>query len=108
MTFWSVNSTYEEEEKGTVHWLERKSTEVSIADRPYLANHGQNGYYRVNYDQENWEALTDLLLAEEEEEEEEEEEAAVEATARAQLYDDAFNLARAGIISYEVRSTFLF
>ena len=63
---------------------------------PVLANAGQRGYFRVNYEADNWRALTDLLAqsgggAE-----------AVDAASRAQLYDDAFNLARAGIISYDV------
>ena len=43
------------------------SSQVSIANLPYssdawiLANVGQTGFYRVNYDQGNWEALAQQL-----------------------------------------------
>ncbi len=97
ITVWEVGSEEEEDQKQEIHWLTQDSLDVSLPGLgPALANAGQRGYFRVNYEADNWRALTDLLAqsgggAE-----------AVDAASRAQLYDDAFNLARAGIISYDV------
>ncbi len=97
ITAWEVGSEDEEEQRREIHWLTQDTVEFSLPGLgPVLANAGQRGYFRVNYEAGNWRALTDLLAqsgggAE-----------AVDAASRAQLYDDAFNLARAGIISYDV------
>uniref|UniRef100_A0A8P4K941 Aminopeptidase n=1 Tax=Dicentrarchus labrax TaxID=13489 RepID=A0A8P4K941_DICLA len=55
-----------------------------------LANINVVGYYRVNYDQGNWERLLGVLSTNH---------VAIPVINRAQLVDDAFNLARAKIIS---------
>ena len=47
----------------------------------------QTGYYRVNYDKENWAALSKQLDDDHE---------AIDSTNRAQILDDSLNLARAG------------
>lgn len=52
-----------------------------------IFNVQQTGYYRVNYEIENWQALTDQLLTEH---------PLIHITNRAQMLDDALNLARAG------------
>lgn len=54
-----------------------------------LVNHNVVGYYRVNYDQNNWHKLLQTLDTNR---------AAIPVINRAQLVDDAFNLARAKII----------
>lgn len=52
------------------------------------------GYYRVNYDETNWKLITDYLKGENFEN--------IHVLNRAQLVDDAFNLARSGRLSYSV------
>ncbi|XP_072020377.1 aminopeptidase N-like [Amphiura filiformis] len=56
----------------------------------YLANIKQYGYYRVNYDDTNWDRLTTQLSGDH---------TLIPVENRAQLIDDAFNLARSGEIS---------
>lgn len=51
------------------------------------------GYYRVNYDQRNWNLIVQQLLDDPRE---------ISVINRAQLIDDAFNLARAGLLDYSV------
>ncbi|XP_071569030.1 aminopeptidase N-like [Temnothorax nylanderi] len=57
-----------------------------------LFNKDQTGYYRVNYDKENWVLLSEYLLTSDYKN--------ISATNRAQLIDDALNLARAGRLKY--------
>lgn len=52
------------------------------------------GYYRVNYDATNWALIANYLKSENY--------GNVHVVNRAQLVDDAFNLARSGRISYTV------
>ncbi|KAF3832215.1 hypothetical protein F7725_025880 [Dissostichus mawsoni] len=54
-----------------------------------LANTNVSGYFRVNYDPENWDRLLTLLNTNHQ---------ALSIINRAQIIDDAFNLARAKII----------
>uniref|UniRef100_A0A665W2T9 Aminopeptidase n=1 Tax=Echeneis naucrates TaxID=173247 RepID=A0A665W2T9_ECHNA len=68
------------------HWLLQKT--VSGADW-VLANTNVSGYFRVNYDLENWNRLLSLLNSHHQ---------ALPVINRAQIIDDAFNLARAKII----------
>lgn len=51
------------------------------------------GFYRVNYDTDNWNALIKQLNEAHDE---------IHVLNRAQLIDDAFNLARAGHLDYSV------
>ncbi|XP_071548243.1 aminopeptidase N-like isoform X2 [Panulirus ornatus] len=62
-------------------------------DQWIIFNVKQTGYYRVNYDEANWELLTRQLQENHE---------VIHVTNRAQLIDDALNLARAGHLSYRV------
>lgn len=57
-----------------------------------LVNLGQVGYYRVNYDQNNWRLLVKQLNDDHQ---------AIGTTNRAQLLDDIFELARSGILDYK-------
>ena len=68
---------------------------MEITDRPYILNVKQTGYYRVNYDTENWSQLIDVLLSENGV-------TSIDRLNRAQMIDDSFSLARAGQLDYEV------
>lgn len=58
-----------------------------------LGNVGQTGFYRVNYEQPQWDQLINQL---------EKNHMKLDLTDRAGLIDDAFNLARGGYIKYTV------
>jgi len=59
------------------------------ADSWILANVKHAGWYRINYDQENWELLISQLNLNL---------SLIDAISRAQLLDDSFNLGRAEIL----------
>ncbi|KYN33599.1 Aminopeptidase N [Trachymyrmex septentrionalis] len=59
-----------------------------------LFNKNQTGFYRVNYDDSNWQKLASYLKLSSYRN--------ISATNRAQLIDDALNLARAGHLAYEI------
>ncbi|XP_011665938.2 aminopeptidase N isoform X2 [Strongylocentrotus purpuratus] len=79
-------------------WMEKdRSIEFELADTVdendwYMVNTYQYGFYRVNYDHENWMRLTDQLMTDHK---------VFPNENRAQLIDDAFSLARTGNISME-------
>nr|CAD7437415.1 unnamed protein product [Timema bartmani] len=60
-----------------------------------LFNLGMTGFYRVNYDERNWELLTNHLMNTKEDQ-------SLPLATKAQLIDDALNLARAGHLEYPV------
>ncbi len=72
-------------------WLMTEEADFSITDTPYVINYREDGYYRVNYQEDNWNALTELLLSEP---------GRIDRLNRAQIYDDSFNLARAMLLDY--------
>ncbi|XP_049578753.1 aminopeptidase N-like [Syngnathus scovelli] len=75
-------------------WWLLKKTAVNMKMKSdglwILANINVTGYYRVNYDLGNWERLFSQLINDHQ---------VIPLTNRAQLVDDAFNLARAGLVS---------
>ncbi|KAM7406492.1 hypothetical protein PAMP_000866 [Pampus punctatissimus] len=75
------------------YWLLKKedtNTEMVLGTDEFLvANINMKGFYRVNYDSENWERLLAKLSSEHQE---------IPVINRAQIIDDAFNLARAKIV----------
>lgn len=75
-------------------WLLKKEdtvTEMVLgADDWLLANIDMRGFYRVNYDSNNWERLLNKLITQHQD---------IPVINRAQIIDDAFNLARAKIVS---------
>ncbi|MCJ8734507.1 hypothetical protein PDJAM_G00236430 [Pangasius djambal] len=77
----------------SIFWMMNKSTEnneMKISGSDWLvANLNVSGYYRVNYDMRNWNTLLQLLQTSHE---------MISVINRAQIIDDAFNLARARII----------
>uniref|UniRef100_A0A3Q2YDC8 Aminopeptidase n=1 Tax=Hippocampus comes TaxID=109280 RepID=A0A3Q2YDC8_HIPCM len=72
-------------------WLSGKTVEsMKLTGSDWLlANLNVVGYYRVNYDQGNWDRLLEVLSTAH---------ATIPVINRAQLVDDAFNLARAKLI----------
>lgn len=57
-----------------------------------VVNLQETGYYRVNYDDNNWQLLIEELMSDNFE--------VIHVINRAQLVDDSLNLARAGVIPY--------
>ncbi|XP_050432825.1 uncharacterized protein LOC126840878 [Adelges cooleyi] len=100
-TLWSVGLTYTTEAKQdftnttTKVWLTTNKTTFDAGNEEgwYLFNLKSTGFYRVNYDVGNWNALTKQLKNKP---------VAINVFNRAQLLDDSFNLARADILSYTV------
>ncbi|XP_034083036.1 aminopeptidase Ey [Gymnodraco acuticeps] len=76
-----------------IWWLKEKHAvnfEMTRDGSWLLANINVTGYYRVNYDHGNWESLLAQLHSEHQ---------VIPVINRAQLVDDAFNLARARMVS---------
>ncbi|KAF7654812.1 hypothetical protein LDENG_00064510 [Lucifuga dentata] len=101
----TVNSPYNYEWLIPVRWMKAgvvqrdawwlmEETEENVEMKSdgdwILANINVTGYYRVNYDLGNWERLLIQLNTEHQ---------VIPLINRAQLVDDAFNLARAGLIA---------
>ncbi|XP_038556677.1 aminopeptidase Ey-like [Micropterus salmoides] len=76
------------------YWLlnkEATNTNLTLGPNEWLvANINMKGFYRVNYDSENWERLLTKLSSRHQD---------IPVINRAQIIDDAFNLARARIVS---------
>jgi len=71
---------------------EQKLRLVNVGDdKAIIANVQQTGFYRVNYDKRNWALVTRLLQINH---------LSVHRINRAQILNDAFNLARAGLLDY--------
>lgn len=75
-------------------WLTKKqdtNTGVALGANDWLvANINMKGFYRVNYDSKNWENLLNKLNSQPKD---------IPVINRAQIIDDAFNLARAKIVN---------
>ena len=85
--------------KNTV-WMSNKQESISVGSTDWpdsktalVFNVQQNGYYRLNYDTENWKLIIKQLN---------EDHTKIHVINRAQIIDDALNLARAGMLSYEI------
>nr|CAD7397317.1 unnamed protein product [Timema poppensis] len=82
----------------TKEWLKRTeenkqlTTLTPVTSDWVLFNIQQTGFYRVNYDTTNWKLLISQLNSDQYE--------VIPPVNRAQLLDDAFNLARAGLLDY--------
>ncbi|CAO1393773.1 unnamed protein product [Diamesa tonsa] len=75
-----------------------KGKEIELRETPskyFLLNYQQTGYYRVNYDAENWANISKALRNVQENHD------GIDLTNRAQIVDDLFNLARSGIVHYD-------
>jgi len=94
---WDIPITYITSRSKAVQrtWLHSDELSVSL-DVPQdvtwvKLNCHQKGYYRVNYDKENWEKLIELLKSDF---------MALDIADRAHLLDDIFSLAEAGLVNY--------
>lgn len=65
---------------------------TSAPEKYYILNVQQTGYYRVNYEEENWKKISEALHLEKHDN--------IHVMNRAQIVDDLFQLSRAGIIKY--------
>jgi aminopeptidase N len=71
----------------------QKQFQLTAAPTEYfVVNNQQTGYYRVNYDEENWLKIRAALYADNH--------GGIHVANRAQIVDDLFNFARAGIVDY--------
>ncbi|XP_076764206.1 aminopeptidase N-like [Xylocopa sonorina] len=80
------------------YWLQPGNDSLSIkgvaSDEWVLFNVQHTGYYRVNYDEKNWQMVTRYLNSKHFHK--------VHRANRAALIDDAFNLARGGYVDYSI------
>ena len=63
------------------------------ANTAVIFNVQETGYYRVNYDEQNWKLIIQQLNTDH---------LKIHVINRAQIIDDAFNLARSGLLSYDI------
>lgn len=100
---WHIPITFETKANRThitipSHWLSESESitlqNVVDPDQWLYVNIDRAGYYRVNYDYQSW-----LLLIKDI--------SSLPDVTRAQLLDDALNLARAEVLSYDIPLTFL-
>ena len=75
-------------------WLETKTATMQSVFKPYFLNIKATGYYRVNYDEENWRDLTTTLKKYGD--------SRLNRLNRAALVDDIMNLARSGKVDYDL------
>ncbi|CRK90924.1 CLUMA_CG004613, isoform A [Clunio marinus] len=73
-----------------------ETKEIQLPKEPtkyYILNPKQTNFYRINYDEENWKQIREALYMNNHDN--------IHVMNRAQIVDDLFNLARAGIVDYE-------
>ncbi|PFX22359.1 Glutamyl aminopeptidase [Stylophora pistillata] len=94
---WNIPLTYEtQKDKKTLQvWLNRGTALIAWSKTSgwIKANVDQIGYYRVNYDIDNWKALYNQLNTDH---------TLISAADRSGLIDDAFHLARSDELGYEL------
>ena len=78
-------------------WMTNKETTKRITGMPgsdkwVIFNNQQTGYYKVNYDSNNWKQIGKQLKIDY---------SKISPLNRAQVVDDSLDLARAGILSYD-------
>ena len=101
---WWVPITYTTTNKGFDKtspdvWMDpkdaKKSLDIVLEDvspeEPVIVNVQQTGFYRVNYDVQNWDMISNTLM---------EDHTKIHRINRAQVMDDAFDLARGGLLDY--------
>ncbi|KAL5019590.1 hypothetical protein ScPMuIL_002482 [Solemya velum] len=111
---WDIPFTYTHEEEqdfnaSRINWMNRTDLSYGKADlavlgqdKWILANIQQYGYYRVNYDTNNWRQLIRQLL---------DNHTVIPTKNRAQIVNDAWSLARAGKLNMTIAldsTTYLF
>ncbi|XP_050293862.1 aminopeptidase Ey-like [Anthonomus grandis grandis] len=99
-TLWWVPITIMDSMKNKNRLWLKKERSIIVQDAVredlpwYLVNFRQSGYYRVNYDDRNWNALISQLLGNGH--------ILIEPRNRAQMIDDALNLAYVGYLDYGI------
>lgn len=104
--YWWIPITYTTQQKpdfnntNTTLWIKKTPTEVltnipANENQWIIVNVQECGYYRVNYDNTNWKLLIKHLMNKNTFNQ-------IEARNRAQLLNDALNLARTGILDYNI------
>lgn len=82
------------------HYFEKATDEIIIQAESspgwFVFNKQQMGYYRVNYDFENWHSLINVLNDKSFEQ--------IHVLNRAQLIDDSMSFAQSGLVDYKVAS----
>nr|AVD96937.1 putative APN-1 [Nilaparvata lugens] len=102
-TTWYVPLTYTSQAESNFNdvsikqWMTPNDTSITIdniaGDGWVIFNVQHKGFYRVNYDEENWMKIVEQLKNDH---------SKIGAVNRAQLIDDAYSLARAGEINHTV------
>jgi aminopeptidase N len=100
---WEIPLTYTTEKSANwdsktsnIEWMHKDGADKTFtgldANSWIIGNIEQMGYYRVNYDADNWGKITTQLNNQHQE---------INVKNRAQILDDAFNLARADLLHYK-------
>ena len=82
--------------KAIFKYEEGLSKTIDLPKKPqkyYILNPKQTNFYRVNYDEQNWNQIKEALYKDAHDN--------IHVMNRAQIVDDLFNLARAGIVEYK-------
>ncbi|XP_069952146.1 aminopeptidase N [Cherax quadricarinatus] len=79
-------------------WMKDSEAEITVSSLPekdqwVIFNIQETGYYRVDYDDDNWNLLIQQLSTDHQ---------VIHVINRAQIIDDAMDLARAGLLSYNI------
>ncbi|KAG8228739.1 hypothetical protein J437_LFUL007074 [Ladona fulva] len=86
------------EDTSPKHWLPNTSSmeifDLPASDKWVMFNLKASGLYRVNYDKKNWDLLVEAFNSDEFKN--------INVVNRAQIIDDAMNLARVGKITYDI------
>ncbi|KAK2704396.1 aminopeptidase N-like [Artemia franciscana] len=98
--FWWIPITYTQDfndQSELMVWMQDSNDPLVIdnlsTDKFLILNVGQKGYYRVNYDDGNWLLIADSLRTNIE---------VIPLINRAQIVDDALNLAKQGYLNYSI------
>jgi aminopeptidase N len=96
ITYAIDSDDYENTTPKFVFSMANSEIEFNLTKKPekyYILNTKQNGYYRVNYDEENWKQIKEALNKDDHDK--------IHVMNRAQIVDDLFNLARGGVVNYD-------
>lgn len=97
ITYTIDSANYDDVTPKFIFRVEDSTKEVELEKAPtkyIILNPKQTGFYRVNYDVDNWMKIKEGLYKEDFDN--------IHVMNRAQIVDDLFNLARAGIVKYDV------
>nr|XP_045584294.1 uncharacterized protein LOC123746672 [Procambarus clarkii] len=98
LTFTTQDDPNFNNSQAMVWWMKDSEPEITISSLPgkdqwVIFNLQETGYYRVNYDEDNWNLLIQQLNTDHQ---------VIHVINRAQIIDDAMDLAHAGQLSYNI------